>query len=92
MHVRDGERNVGVIQGSLGELQAKLQYESGKRASFGGELQAVEKRCPSALPSRRSGLTDCRNPVDMCPWRGFTCVSQGLQSGQTACLELRCLV
>lgn len=44
MHVRDGERNIGVIEKSLGELRGKLEYERNKKATFSVDLEEAEKR------------------------------------------------
>jgi hypothetical protein len=44
LHVRDGSRNIGIIEKGLGELEAKLKYEKEKLQSYTADLQEAEKR------------------------------------------------
>lgn len=44
MHVRDGARNIGIIEKSLGELEAKLRYENGKMEGYSADLKQAESR------------------------------------------------
>lgn len=44
LHVRDGGRNISIIQKGLGELEGKLTYEKDKMQTFTADLQEAEKR------------------------------------------------
>ena len=44
MHVRDGTRNIGIIEKSLGELDAKLKYENGKMQGYAADLDVAETK------------------------------------------------
>ena len=44
MHIRDGARNIAVIEKHLGELQGKLQYETEKMQGYSKDLKLAEKK------------------------------------------------
>jgi hypothetical protein len=44
LHVRDGARNIAIIEKGLGELEGKLTYEKDKLQGFTADLQEAEKR------------------------------------------------
>ena len=45
LHVRDGTRNIGIIEKNLQELEGKLQYETNKLQGYSADLKEAEKRC-----------------------------------------------
>ena len=57
MHVRDGSRNIGIIEKSLGELDGKLQYESGKMQGYAADLEQAESRL---IPTQNFAIKDVR--------------------------------
>ena len=44
MHVRDGARNIAIIEKNLSELQGKLKYETDKLQSYSKDLKLAEKK------------------------------------------------
>ena len=44
MHIRDGSRNIGIIEKNLNELETKLQYENGKMQGYSADLEQAEKK------------------------------------------------
>ena len=47
LHVRDGTRNIGIIERNLQELEGKLQYETNKLQGYSADLKEAERRCAS---------------------------------------------
>ena len=45
LHVRDGTRNIGIIEKNLQELEGKLQYETNKLQGYSADLKEAERRC-----------------------------------------------
>lgn len=44
MHVRDGARNLAIIEKNLSELQGKLKYETEKMQTYSQDLKVAEKK------------------------------------------------
>ena len=44
MHVRDGARNIGIIEKSLTTLDEKLKYENGKMQGYAADLEQAESK------------------------------------------------